>query len=206
LLEDKVPLAENRAVANAAATAPRAVPAGHAMTDQDLIIPAIARDGSLFPIGKLRAHETGQKHLAVSVFVFSKGHLLIQKRARSKYHSGGQWANTCCSHPHWSEQPADCARRRLREELGLDLALHPRTIFDYRADVGNSLTENERVHVFSGHLTDPSAAIPFDPAEVEAVRWAPLEVLRRDSTEHPERFTPWFRIYLANWPALGLPH
>ncbi len=175
------------------------------MNDQHLIIPAIAGDGALFPIAKLRAHEIGQKHLAISVFVFAGDHLLIQQRAFGKYHSAGQWANTCCSHPHWEETPEHCARRRLHEELGLSLELKPCSIFDYRAEVGHGLVENERVHVFSGHLTDKSAPVPFDPAEVEAIDWAALDDLRLESAKQPERFTPWFRIYLANWSALNLP-
>lgn len=175
------------------------------MTDQNLIIPAIAGDGALFPIAKLRAHEIGQKHLAISAFVFAGDRLLIQRRASGKYHSGGQWANTCCSHPHWAETPDHCARRRLREELGLDLDLEARTIFDYRADVGGGLVENERVHVFASQLDDMPAAIEYDPLEVGAVRWEPVDALRREMRDEPDRFTPWFRIYLTNWSALNLP-
>ena len=35
-----------------------------------LIIPAVGTDGLLFPIEKLKAHEDGTLHLAVSIFVF----------------------------------------------------------------------------------------------------------------------------------------
>jgi isopentenyldiphosphate isomerase len=49
-----------------------------------ITIPAIADDGSLYPIEKLRAHELGVLHLAISIFVFNpKGELLIQS-ARKK--------------------------------------------------------------------------------------------------------------------------
>ena len=44
---------------------------------------------------------------------------LLQRRAESKYHTPGLWANACCTHPHWGEAAADCAVRRLREELGV---------------------------------------------------------------------------------------
>jgi hypothetical protein len=53
-------------------------------------IPAIDADGSLYPIDKMAAHRLGQKHLAVSVFVFCGERLLIQKRAAGKYHCGGR--------------------------------------------------------------------------------------------------------------------
>ena len=66
------------------------------MTTHPIIIPAIAGDGSLYPVEKLKAHVDGLFHLAISIFVFDGDHLLIQKRASSKYHCGGLWANTCC--------------------------------------------------------------------------------------------------------------
>ena len=39
---------------------------------------------------KIKTHKEGGLHRAFSIFVFnSKGKLLIQKRAKIKYHSGG---------------------------------------------------------------------------------------------------------------------
>ncbi len=46
--------------------------------------------------------------------------MLIQQRALTKYHSGGLWANTCCSHPLPNEPLYHKAiHRRLNEELGM---------------------------------------------------------------------------------------
>ena len=114
---------------------------------QSIMIPAIAPDGSLYPIEKLAAHQEGQFHLAVSIFVFCGEDLLIQKRALSKYHCGGLWANTCCTHPFWQEDLATSAHRRLREEMGFDVALSATNLVDYAADVTNGLREWERVQV-----------------------------------------------------------
>src|SRR3954468_4657207 len=76
------------------------------------------------PVGteeKLAAHQKGLLHRAFSVFVFnSKGELLLQKRNKNKYHSGGLWTNTCCSHPSPDETTIDAAHRRLKEEMGFD--------------------------------------------------------------------------------------
>ncbi len=47
---------------------------------------------------KITAHEKGMLHRAFSVFLFHGDSLLLQKRASSKYHCGGLWTNTCCSH------------------------------------------------------------------------------------------------------------
>jgi isopentenyl-diphosphate Delta-isomerase len=70
--------------------------------------------------------------------------VLIQQRALGKYHTPGLWANTCCTHPHWGEDLA-CARRRLREELGITGWRWPAGQVEYRADVGGGLTEHEVV-------------------------------------------------------------
>lgn len=168
------------------------------------VIPAIGPDGRLYPIGKMRAHREAVFHLAVSVFVFDgEGRLLIQRRAREKYHCGGQWANTCCTHPHWGETAATCASRRLTEELGfiVDLVTHDEV--EYSADVGNGLHEHERVTLFSG-VADPAmvAAAVVNPDEVMATRWVSAAQLHEDIAADPASFTPWFRIYLERFPDL----
>ena len=70
------------------------------MLHNDLVVLVDEDDREHGHEGKLVAHRNGLRHRAVSGFVFSKeGNLLIQRRAFSKYHSGGLWANSCCSHP-----------------------------------------------------------------------------------------------------------
>jgi isopentenyl-diphosphate delta-isomerase len=168
------------------------------------LIPGIAADGSLYPIEKMEAHRLGARHLAISVFVMDGDALLIQQRAQGKYHSGGLWANTCCSHPNWGEAPDVSARRRLQEELGVALPLRACSVIEYQAAVTNSLIECERVHVFRADADRQALRMMPDPSEVSAVRWANIEALRTDATDHPDRYAPWFRIYLARWPELGL--
>ena len=64
---------------------------------------------------KMEAHEKGILHRAFSVFVFNDNDdLLMQQRAVSKYHSGGLWTNTCCSHPREGEAAIIGAHRRLQ--------------------------------------------------------------------------------------------
>ncbi|MGY6710397.1 MAG: isopentenyl-diphosphate Delta-isomerase [Rhizobiaceae bacterium] len=170
----------------------------------DPLIPAIAGDGTLYPIGKMEAHLLGRKHLAISAFVFCGDRLLLQRRAAAKYHSPGQWANTCCTHPHWGEDIADGAHRRLKEELGLALPLHHRAVVEYRAEVGQGLVEHEVVHVFEGHLARPVATAYHDPAEVAETRWATIASLMAEAKANPTTFTPWLRIYLQRWNELEL--
>ena len=167
----------------------------------EIIIPGIAEDGALYPIEKLEAHRRGALHLAISAFVFDGDRLLIQRRAEGKYHCGGLWANTVCTHPHWGEAPRGCAERRLREELGISgLALAPVGVAEYRADVGGGLIEHERVHMFRAEADAERLAPAPDPEEVAETRWVARDALRAEIAAEPTRFTPWFRIYVERWP------
>ncbi len=170
-----------------------------------ILIPGIAADGALYPIEKLAAHRKGALHQAVSVFLFDGDLLLIQKRAADKYHCGGLWANSCCSHPHWGESLEACAKRRVREELGFDPPpLAPRGAFEYRAAVGNGLWEHERVRLFRAEVDRARLEAAPDPAEVEAIDWRSVADLRAEAGDERAPLAPWFRIYLASWDALGL--
>lgn len=159
-------------------------------------ITAVDASGGFYPIEKMRAHVDDVPHLAVSVFLFRGDELLLQQRATTKYHSGGQWANTCCSHPHWQESLQDCAERRLYEEVGLRRALAPCGRIDYRTPVG-TLFENEHVHCFVGRASARSLeSVRPDPHEVQALCWMPLDAVLDDIARAPEHYTPWLRIYL----------
>lgn len=167
------------------------------MTPTDIMIPAWI-DGRLTPVEKLAAHQRGLRHLAVSVFVIRDGANLIQRRALSKYHTPGLWANTCCTHPDWGEDAADCATRRLNEELGITgLDLIHRGQVEYRAEVGGDMIEHEVVEVFVANAPEDMPLTPH-PEEVMETRWITLPDLRKAVAQNPERFTPWIRIYLSD--------
>lgn len=162
------------------------------------------QDGRLVPLDKLEVHRRGLRHPAVSVFVREGSRILLQRRAAGKYHTPGLWTNTCCTHPHWGEAAADCATRRLREELGITgLDLRPVGEVEYRASVGGGLTEHELVHIFVADAPGNLATAP-DPAEVAALRWDSIDALQADLVAHPGRYTPWLRIYLAEHRAMIL--
>jgi isopentenyl-diphosphate Delta-isomerase len=165
------------------------------MPEQELI-PAWV-DGHLQPVGKMEVHRLGLRHKAVSVFVTDGSRVLIQRRALTKYHTPGLWANTCCTHPGWDEDSAACAVRRLREELGIT-GLFPAFAdrVEYRADVGQGLTEHELVDIFVAERTE-KMTLDANPDEVAEVAWVDLYDLSADVLRNPERFTPWLRIYLA---------
>lgn len=156
-------------------------------------------DGALVPLDKLEVHRRGLRHPAISVFVMDGERTLIQRRALTKYHTPGLWANAVCTHPHWGEDMTDCALRRLREELGIaGLRIAPRDRVEYRAEVGNGLIEHEVVSLFVAEADAAALRVEPNPAEVMEVRWVGLDALRTEIAADPAGFTPWLRIYLAD--------
>lgn len=164
------------------------------------LIPAWV-EGVLTPVEKLDVHQRGLRHKAISVFVMNGNDVLLQRRAFGKYHTPGLWANTCCTHPHWGESAADCAPRRLNEELGITgLELEHRDHVEYRADVGNNLIEHEAVDIFVAEM-NKSHKVALNPSEVAEVAWVDLGDLCQDVAQNPKRYTPWLKIYLDQYGA-----
>ena len=164
------------------------------------LIPAWV-EGKLQPVEKLEAHLRGLRHKAISAFVTDGDRILLQRRALGKYHTPGLWANTCCTHPHWTEAGIEgdlaCATRRLDEELGITgLRLTHAGTVEYRADVGGGLIEHELVQVFTAPAP-PGMALSPNPDEVMDTAWVTLDDLAARTRAEPDRFTPWLRIYLA---------
>jgi isopentenyl-diphosphate delta-isomerase len=139
---------------------------------------------------KLAVHLSGELHRAFSVFAFNaRGELLLQRRALTKYHSGGLWTNSACGHPRPGEATADAARRRLFEELGVHCeALRPAGVYRYRAEILD-LVENELDHLFVTTVTDEP--VP-DPDEVVEWKFVELEELTAWIAAAPDEFTAWF--------------
>lgn len=153
-------------------------------------------DGSIRTMGKTEAHKLGLKHLAVSVFIMDGSRLLLQQRAHDKYHSGGLWTNTCCTHPRPGETPLETAQRRLKEEMGIATPLEELFQFAYSAECSPSVFENEYDHVFVGSWQ----GIPVpDRAEVSDWRWVDLEALEEEIASEPDLFTYWLRQALAEF-------
>lgn len=161
------------------------------MTEEKVIL-VDNNDNEVGIAEKIACHRQGRLHRAFSVFVFnSRGDTLLQKRSRTKYHSGGLWSNTCCSHPKPGESTAAAARRRLVEEM--DVACELEKIFSlmYRTPVGNGLVEHEYDHVYVGRFDGrPNPC----GEEVEDWRWMPMETLQKDLQENSHRYTYWLKI------------
>ena len=152
------------------------------------------KDNDVGLMEKMEAHEKGILHRAFSVFTFnSNGELLLQRRALTKYHSGGLWTNTCCSHPRSGEAPIDAAHRRLQEEMGFDCDLKKAFHFIYRSELDHNLIEHELDHVFIGKFD----GVPkINPDEVHEYKYIDLDTLVQDVSDRPELYTEWFKICL----------
>lgn len=150
---------------------------------------------------KLDVHRRHLLHRAFSVFLVDEnGRWLLQKRADGKYHSGGLWANACCSHPRWGRNfaprfPAGYRRNwesRNAQEL---------FSFIYYAPFP-SLSEYEFDHVF---LLRHSGPVTPNPEEIGSTRWVTPEQLQQELLAHPEQFCSWFLIAAPRVLALLSP-
>jgi len=142
---------------------------------------------------KLIAHQQGLLHRAFSVFILrnnnDKVEILLQQRQVSKYHSGGLWTNTCCSHPPPNEPILRAAEKRLQQEMGFTSNLKEIGSFIYKANFDNGLVEHEFDHVLIGYteLTD----FQVNPTEVMNTRWVELTALTQHINTAPQQYTPW---------------
>ncbi len=143
---------------------------------------------------KMKAHREALLHRAFSIFVFNtRGELLLQKRSRTKYHSGGLWSNTCCSHPGPDDILENIVHTRLLEEMGIDCELREIFTFTYKTKLDHELYEHEIDHVFVGTFDgDPRP----DLQEVEDWKWVEKKDLLLDVERYPAHYTFWFLVAL----------
>ncbi len=143
---------------------------------------------------KLEAHQKGILHRAFSIFIFNnRGQLLMQQRALDKYHSGGLWTNTCCSHPIANELTEVYAHKRLIEEMGISCDLTAVSKFIYKAELENGLIEHEYDHVFIGYCDDEPV---INENEANAWKWMDIDALKKDININPTLYTAWLKLAL----------
>ncbi len=151
-------------------------------------------DIALGEMEKMQAHQLGILHRAFSVFIFNDNdEMLLQQRAKTKYHSGGLWTNACCGHPRPGEDVLQAAARRLSEEMGFETQLQFKDKFIYKAKFDNDLVEHELDYVFTGTY---SGIMKPNPEEVEGFSWMQVENILSQLKSNPEKFTVWFKIIM----------
>lgn len=160
----------------------------------EYIILTDERDQYVGVMEKLLVHKLGLLHRAFSVFIFNtKGEMLLQQRAKDKYHSGGLWSNACCSHPRFEEKVADAVNRRLWEEMGISCETSFAFSFIYKASFENGLTEHEYDHVYVGSTDD----IPQpNKSEVDDFKYVTLPHLLTDIEHNPANYSEWLKLSL----------
>ena len=152
-------------------------------------------DNQIGLMEKQAAHVNPTLHRAFSIFIFnSKGEMLLQQRALTKYHTPGLWTNTCCSHPRDGESLQQATKRRLMEEMGMECDLKEVFSFIYKADVMQGLIEHEFDHVFVG-TTDVTPIINRE--EVESYKYETVANIAKDIEKNPANYTAWFKIAFA---------
>lgn len=168
---------------------------------EEIVVLVNEEDEAIGVEEKMRAHLDGALHRAFSIFVFnSEGHLLLQKRSGTKYHSRGLWSNTCCGHPRPGESIEAASRRRLREEMGFDCEVEEVFKFIYRAELEGGLFEHEYDHVLVGRFDGEPAP---DGAEADDWKWVDMETLGADVRARPAEYTYWFKVCFERGVAVG---
>jgi isopentenyl-diphosphate Delta-isomerase len=151
---------------------------------------------------KSRCHDgAGIRHRAFSVFIFDdQQRLLIHQRAPAKRLWGGYWTNSCCSHPRRDEEITAAAKRRVAEELGMDV--DPRALFkfEYQAEFDDKGSEWELCTVL---LATSSASVNADPNEISAFEWHDLVTIDGMIQSSSRALTPWF---IEEWQTIREHH
>lgn len=165
--------------------------------DRSLQVPLVNHIGEIVGYSdKMQVHRQGLLHLAFSLMITRTGPLgtefLLQRRALDKYHSGGLWTNTCCSHPMKHETVIAAAQRRVKDELGITAALEIRTVAEiqYNHQLENGLYEHEYNHLLVAEVDN--VLCNLNPDEVMDKRWWSSNDIEAGLLNTPQIFTAWF--------------
>ena len=143
---------------------------------------------------KLETHRLAKLHRAFSILIYNtKGEMMLQLRAKTKYHGGGLWTNACCGHPRPGETVEQAASRRLKEEMGFECKLEKMFDYIYKVPLDKGMHEHEFLHVYKG-IYD---GVPkLNPEEADGWKWISMRDLKEDTKKNPENYTPWFKLSL----------
>jgi isopentenyl-diphosphate delta-isomerase type 1 len=155
---------------------------------------------------KSEVHDTETPlHLAFSCYVTDgRGQVLLTRRALGKRTWPGVWTNSCCGHPQPGEAPTDAVRRRLVDELGLEVGELSCVLpdFAYRATDASGVVENEVCPVFAAPM-HPGSRITANASEVMEWRWVPWTALGQAVGAVPFAFSPWSALQVPLLDQMG---
>lgn len=135
-------------------------------------------------------HESTPLHRGFSLFVFNyRGEVLSQQRSAKKKIFPLVWTDSVSGHPQLGETNEAAARRRVRQELGMELSF-VEEIAPYRYEVfHDGVLENEICPILVG-VTDRDVGT-IDRNEIAAVRWVAWDGFRKDMEANQESYSPW---------------
>lgn len=125
-------------------------------------------------------------HGAVSAWIIAKRdtvqpNFLLQQRSSKKILAANWWANTACGNVKPDESFAECADRRIREELGVDtnkVELKAGSSFLYKAYGNEQFGEYEFDQLFFAIIESPNQLkLNPDSNEVQATAWVSVNEL-----------------------------
>ena len=129
-------------------------------------------------------------HRAFSLFLFNdKKEILLTKRASTKKTFPGVWTNAVCGHPAPGEETADAVKRRVPEELGIEIhEVKHAAPYRYRFTDINGIVENEICPIYVGFTeNDPNPSF----GEVDDWKRLDWQEFLRDIQNNPSIYSPW---------------
>jgi 8-oxo-dGTP pyrophosphatase MutT (NUDIX family) len=134
----------------------------------------------------------------VHVLVLNRdGAILLQQLAPTRERHPLKWGSSVAGYMHAGEAYEEGARRRLREELGLETPLHA---------VGVTPMQDAGVTKFVGvFVTIADRARVEEPDHIAAIEFRPQRAIERDVRINPQAYTDSLRHVLAYWVEQGRP-
>ncbi len=134
-------------------------------------------------------------HRGFSLFLFNtRNELLLTQRALSKKTFPGVWSNTLCGHPGPGESGEQAARRRLKDELGVEFTGEIKEVAPYRYQFAdkNGILENEICPILVAYVDheDDDNFTP-NPEEIADWQWLPWSEFLENIKLNPKQYSPW---------------
>lgn len=123
----------------------------------------------------------------VHVFVVNRdGRLLLQRLAATRRRHPTRWGSSVAGYLHAGESYLSAARRRLGEELGLEVPL--------RELLKVEMEDEESTKFVSLFEAVAGSPINGEPTQIDALRYWDTAELDQAVIDHAEAFTPTFRL------------